>query len=188
MKSRRNILMLCLVAILALLVTGVASAAQDSRPGDVLYPLRGAALQLQLALTQDPAERAALEVLLAYPRDDDNHDEMSATSTPQPHTPSPARTVEPTRTRWPSPTTLPSTATPDHDDDHGDDDIGDDDVDDVGDDDNGDDDVDDDDVGDDDNGDDDVDDDDVGDDDNGDDDVDDDDVGDDDNGDDDGED
>ena len=60
MKSQRKQSMLSLVAIPALLVAGASllvlsaglvGAAQDSRPGDVLYPLQGVALQLQLVLT-----------------------------------------------------------------------------------------------------------------------------------------
>lgn len=58
-----------LAAVPALVVTGAAlflllaavSNAAESKPGDLLYALRSPALQLQLAITNDPAQRADIE-------------------------------------------------------------------------------------------------------------------------------
>lgn len=62
-----------LAAVPALVVTGTAlflllaavSNAAESKPGDLLYALRSPALQLQLAITSDSAQRADIEKQLA---------------------------------------------------------------------------------------------------------------------------
>ncbi len=48
------------------LAASMVGAAEISQPGDLLYPLRRPALELQLTLTTDPETRAQLENLLAF--------------------------------------------------------------------------------------------------------------------------
>ncbi len=52
------------VASLFGLISAVAEVAAESRPGDLLFPLRQNALEMQLGLTTDPAERARIELRL----------------------------------------------------------------------------------------------------------------------------
>ncbi|MBI5301083.1 MAG: hypothetical protein HY868_03025 [Chloroflexi bacterium] len=66
-------LKISLAALPALLVTGAAlflllaavSNAAESKPGDLLYTLRSPALQLRLAITNDPVQRADIAKQLA---------------------------------------------------------------------------------------------------------------------------
>lgn len=55
------------LASLLALVSTVLDVAAESRPGDLLYPLRQPALELELGLTTDPAERAQIELRLTAP-------------------------------------------------------------------------------------------------------------------------
>lgn len=64
------------------LAASMVGAAEISQPGDLLYPLRRPALELQLTLTTDPETRAQLEDLLAFAPVPENQPGGNADSAP----------------------------------------------------------------------------------------------------------
>ena len=102
-------------ATLLILLAAVTGAARDSQPGDVMYPLRAPALELQLELTNDADTRAELLRMLGRPV---RSPEASApTGTRAVDSPQPTRTptgkpsaIAPTETRGAQATETPRPA------------------------------------------------------------------------------